>query len=527
MLYGVSPQLKLFALEAATGKELWSFDPAKVNVSTNEDPMAFFKVSRGVVYWENKNGGENRLFHNVGAKVYCIDAKTGKPIKEFGTNGFLELSKNLGRDEGIFNPFIAATTPGVTFGNLLIMSMRVAETADAAPGNIRAYNVLSGKLEWTFHTIPQPGEVGYNTWPDKNAWQKLGGANSWAGMSLDELRGIVYVPTGSVSGDFYGGIREGKNLFGNSLIALEAATGKYLWHYQIVHHDLWDRDLPANPNLVTLHKDGKTIDAVAQITKHGYIFLFDRVTGEPIFPIEEKPVPQKALPREKPWPTQPIPTLPEPFSRQSFTREDVAKLSPETHRELLEKFDQVKYSEMFTPPSKEGSWIFPGFDGGGQWGGAAVDPQTQILYVNSSELPWSLTMVDVPKNDGSIELGKATYNKYCLSCHGANLEGNSPSYPSLIDLSSRLEKEHVLQIINNGRNMMPSFKNIPENEKEAMLAYLLDLKNSSDLKEPGQAKNLVGKTSTSILEEVPYTMTGYNRFLDSNGYPGITPPGEH
>lgn len=524
VLYGVSPKLKLFALEAATGEQKWIFDPATLKEAEAIDPMAFFKVSRGVVYWQNPQGKERRIFHSVGEKIYCIDAETGKPVASFGYKGALDLSENLGRDTEEFNSFIAATTPGVIFNDMLITSMRVSESADAAPGHIRAYDVRTGELRWIFHTIPHPGEPGYDTWPDKDAWKKLGGANSWAGMSLDEQRGIVYVPTGSVSGDFYGGIREGKNLFANSLIALDAGTGKYLWHYQVVHHDLWDRDLPANPNLVTLYREKDTLDAVAQITKHGYIFLFDRVTGEPVFPIEEIQVPQDALPGENPWPTQPIPTLPEPFARQSFTREDVSGLNPETHRELLAKFDKIKYSEMFTPPSKEGSWIFPGFDGGGQWGGAAVDPETQILYVNSSELPWSLTMVDVPQEQEGErsyqEIGQATYNKYCMACHGAELEGNEPDYPSLVDLDSRFEEEHMRQIINNGRNMMPAFKNIPEAEKDALLAYLLDLRG----KEPVGATATNKEPSGNILDEIPYTMTGYNRFLDSNGYPGIKPP---
>ena len=373
ILYGTSPRLKLFALNAETGSQKWLFDPASEDSSGKNDPSAFFKVSRGVVYWQDAQGKDKRLFYSVGAKTYAINAADGKPIRSFGKNGFIDLSENLDRDND-FNPFIAGTTPGVIYKDLLIMGTRVAESADAAPGHIRAFDVRTGKRRWIFHTIPHPGETGYETWPDKEAWKKLGGANNWAGMSLDEQRGIVYVPTGSIGGDFYGGFRKGQNLFANSLVALEAATGKYLWHFQTVHHDLWDRDLPANPNLVTLHKNGKTIDAVAQITKQGYVFLFDRTNGKPIFPIEERPVPQNALPGEEPWPTQPIPTLPEPFARQTFSEEDITDITPEARREMTEKFKQVKYAHPFAPPSKESSWIFPGFDGGGEWGGAAVDP---------------------------------------------------------------------------------------------------------------------------------------------------------
>ena len=541
VLYGTTPRLKLFALNAATGEQIWLFDPAEEDTASKNDPFAFFKVCRGVVYWQNEKGENKRIFYNVGAKTYAINAADGNPIRNFGKGGYIDLSENLDRDSGDFNPFVAGTTPGIIYQNLLIMGMRLGESADAAPGHIRAFDVLTGQRRWIFHTIPHPGEVGYDTWPDKEAWKRLGGANNWAGMSLDEKRGIVYVPTGSIGGDFYGSIREGQNLFANSLIALEAATGKYLWHYQVVHHDLWDRDLPANPNLVTLNKDGKTIDAVAQITKHGYIFLFDRVSGKPVFRIEEKPVPQNALPGEKPWPTQPFPTLPEPFARQKFGIEDVSDLSPETHKEMTDKYKQVKYGTMFTPPSKEGVWIFPGFDGGGEWGGSAVDPESGILYVQSSELPWSMTMIDVPKNDESDRslkgIGKSIYNKYCIACHGPELKGNGTSYPSLVDLQKRYTEEQARKVIENGKNMMPAFRQIPENEIGPLVTFLLNLEEKEPAikgkgnavaaslpKEPGggEADHLPAKKS--ILDEILYTMTGYNRFLDKNGYPGIKPP---
>jgi quinoprotein glucose dehydrogenase len=541
ILYGTTPRLKLFALDAATGKQQWLFDPASEDTAAKKDPFAYFKISRGVVYWQDDEGNDKRIFYSVGSKAYAINATDGRPVKTFGKGGYIDLTENLDRDKG-FNPFVSGTTPGVIFKDLLIMGARLAESADAAPGHIRAFDVRTGKRRWIFHTIPHPEETGYETWPDKDAWKKLGGANNWAGMSLDEKRGIVYVPTGSIGGDFYGGIRKGRNLYSNSLIALDAATGKYLWHFQVIHHDLWDRDLPANPNLVTVNQDGKKIDAVAQITKHGYIFLFDRTNGKPIFPIEERRVPTNALPGEEPWPTQPIPTLPEPFARQKFDAEDVTNLTPEAHEEMMEKFNKVKYSAKFTPPSKEGSWIFPGFDGGGEWGGSAVDPESQILYVNSTELPWSLTMIDVPKtnaNDRSLKgVGKIVYNRYCISCHGAALKGNGTSYPSLINLYKKYNEEQLRKIIENGKNMMPAFKQINESDKGRLVAFLMDTKEKTAKgknpatakgaaglpKEPGggEADNLPSKKS--ILDEVPYTFTGYNRFLDKNGYPGIKPP---
>jgi len=542
ILYGISPKLKLFALNAATGEQKWLFDPATEDTSAKNDPFAFYKVSRGVMYWQDKD--DKRIFYSAGAKTYAINAVDGRPVRSFGKNGYIDLAENLDR-EGEVIPFVSSSTPGIIYKDLMIIGTRVSESADAAPGHIRAYDVHTGERRWIFHTIPHPGELGYDTWQDKDAYKKFGGANNWAGMSLDEEKGIVYIPTGSVGGDFFGGIRKGQNLFGNSLIALDASTGKYLWHFQVIHHDLWDRDLAANPNLVTIHHDGKDIDAVAQITKHGYVFLFDRRDGKPVFPIEEKPVPTNALPGEAPWPTQPIPSLPEPFARQTFGSEDVTNIDSATHADMTGKYNKIKHRTMFTPPSKEGSWVFPGFDGGGEWGGASVDPASGILYINSSELPWSLTMIDVPKNSGDFSLkgmGAGVYGKYCIACHGAGLKGNGSSYPSLVSLEKKYNDDQAWKIISGGKNMMPAFKQIDDNDKNALLAFIL----SKPVKEPGakapapvasskgrdavnppkEPESLLNAAphKKSILDEVPYTMTGYNRFYDKNGYPGITPP---
>ena len=528
ILYGTSARLKLFALNAATGEQRWIFDPEAEDTTVGKDGGAVFRVNRGVMYWQDSTGRDRRIFYSVGSRTFAINAADGRLIRSFGQNGHIELSDQLDREAG-YNPYVASTTPGIIYGNLMILGTRVAESADAAPGHIRAYDVVTGQRKWIFHTIPHPGEPGYESWPDPEAYKKLGGANSWAGMSLDEKRGILYVPTGSVSGDFYGGFRKGSNLFGNSLVALEAATGKYLWHFQTVHHDLWDRDLPANPNLVDIEVNGKKIAAVAQITKQGYIFLFDRVSGKPVFPIEERPVPGEALPGEAVWPTQPIPVLPEPFARQQFSESDVSDLDPATYPELLEQFRKVKYGIPFHPPSKEGSWIFPGFDGGGEWGGAAVDPATGILYVHSSELPWSLTMIDVPQTKESSSRpetrGQYVYQKHCLSCHGAGLEGNGSSYPSLLNLQQRFSGAQLRKTIENGGARMPAFGHLTEKDKQALAAYLLlpSGRPADQPKEPGQAATPT-HTARSILDEVPYTMTGYNRFLDRNGYPGIKPP---
>lgn len=527
ILYGTSPRLKLFALNPVTGEQKWLFDPAK-DAGIKIDSTALSQVSRGVVYWKDEQGNDKRIFYSAGSRLYAINAATGRRVPDFGENGSIDLKKDLDRED-IDNGYLSGTTPGVIYKDVLIMGMRLSEGADAVPGHIRAFDVRTGKRRWIFHTIPQPGEFGYDTWEDRNAWKRIGGANNWAGMALDERRGIVYVPTGSASPDFYGGVRKGSNFFANSIIALDAATGKYIWHYQVVHHDLWDRDLPANPNLVTVRHEGRKIDAIAQISKHGYIFLLDRTNGKPVFPIEEMPVSQNGLPGEAPWPTQPIPTLPEPFARLKFTMEDVTDLTPEKNREMVEKYKQVKYGAIFTPPGKEGAWIFPGFDGGGEWGGAAVDLESQILYVNSSELPWSQTMIDVPVNntkDHSLQgKGRAVYNKHCMACHGPELKGNAPSFSSLLNLEQRFNENQVRQIINNGRNMMPSFKQIPEGEKDALLAFLLKITG----KEPGKeiakdSKEPVAADKKNILDEIPFVMNGYNRFLDKDGYPGIKPP---
>lgn len=529
ILYGTSPKLKLFALNAATGKQKWLFDPAKDDTTNNGDPMAYYKVSRGVIYWQNEEGGEKRIFYSVGAKTWAIDAENGTPVRSFGKGGYLDLTKDLDRDT---KSFVAGTTPGVVYKDVLIVGDRVSESADAAPGHVRAYDTRTGKLRWIFHTIPHPGEVGYNTWADTAAYKKFGGANNWAGMALDEKRGMVYIPTGSIGGDFYGGFRKGQNLFANSLLALDATTGKLKWYYQFIHHDLWDRDLPANPNLITIVKDGKKIDAVTQITKHGYVFMFDRATGKPIFPIVETPVPTKALPGEEVWPTQPFPTLPQPFARQAFNPEDVTDRTPEVHQEMLAKYNQVKNRIMFTPPSKEGGWIFPGFDGGGEWGGAAVDPESQVLYVNCSEIPWAQVMIDVPKtntNDHSaLALGHVVYNTNCIGCHGAELKGNGTSYPSLVNIGKKYTADQVSGIIASGRNMMPSFKQISPADKKNLLAFLLKIPEAKAAKEiakePTSDRTTSSAAEKKMVDEIPYAMNGYNRFLDKDGYPGIKPP---
>ncbi|MFZ4101562.1 MAG: PQQ-binding-like beta-propeller repeat protein, partial [Sphingobacterium thalpophilum] len=512
-LYLTSSKMKLFALDPATGKQKWVFDP-----NTNSTEKIGFGINRGLMYWEDKKGTDKRIFYGAASRLYAVNAEDGSLIKDFGTNGSIELKEGLDIPKSQDGSLILKT-PGVIFNDLVIIGMSLSEDADALPGHVRAFDVRTGKRKWIFHTIPQPGEFGYDSWEDKDAWKNIGGANNWTGMSLDEERGVIYVPTGTASPDFYGGTRTGSNLFANSIIALDASTGKYIWHYQVVHHDLWDRDLPAAPNLITVNHKGKKIDALAQITKQGYVYLLDRTNGKPIFPIPEVPVPQEALPGEKPWPTQPIPTLPESFSRQKFGPEDVSDLSPETHKELMERHVQIKNLAQFSPPSKEGNWIFPDFGGGGEWGGAAVDMETQILYINSNEVPSTQVMLDAPQTEGTgITPGRAVYNRYCISCHGAELKGSGTEYPSLLNISKKYNVLQISQIIQQGRNRMPSFNHIPQSERKNLTEYL------SGTEVISKKANSDSPTMVTKKSQIPYVMKGYDRFLDKDGYPGIKPP---
>lgn len=522
VLYGTSPQLKLFALNAATGKPIWIFDPfadtAKTKVEVN--------VNRGVTYWSDKNN-DKRIFYTAGSFLYAVDAATGKLISSFGNEGRVDLHDGLDRD--VKDLYVVSTSPGIVYKDLLIMGTRVAEGGDAAPGHIRAYDVHTGKRKWIFHTIPHPGEFGYDTWESKDAWKYIGGANCWAGMSLDEKRGVVYIATGSPTFDFYGGFRKGKNLFANCVIALNAATGEYIWHFQTIHHDLWDRDLPAPPNLVTITRDGKQIDAVAQITKTGYVFVLNRDNGKPLFPVHEMPVPDSStLVGEEPWSTQPVPELPKPFALQFFSRADINTLVPKSSQdEVREKIAELETGNLFLPPSEKGTVLLPGFDGGGEWGAAAYDPATGYLYVNANQVPWVLTMVkanaaDKEPQETVAEHGRAVYMNNCMACHGKNREGDG-SYPTLQNINKKYTAVQVAEIINNGRRMMPSFKQISDNDRKALLTFLLDLKKEGKNQfVASDNKEVISKTEKSPF--VPYTMTGYNKLRTPEGYPANQPP---
>ena len=501
VLYTTTPALAVIALHAESGTLLWRFDPRTTHDARRTD---ISHVNRGVVYWAD--AGDERIFFTAGRRLYALDARSGRPIPTFGDSGSVNLAAGLSRAIG--DAYLVATSPGAIYKDLLIQGMRVGEEEGSAPGDVRAYDVRTGAIRWTFHTIPHPGEFGDDTWPP-GGWATAGGANSWAGLSVDTVRGIVYVPTGSATPDFYGGARTGANLFANSLVALDAATGKRLWHFQTVHHDLWDRDLPAAPNFVTVTRGGAHVDAVAQIAKSGFVFLFDRQSGKPLFDIKERAVSASDLHGEHAWPTQPFPVKPAPFARQTISIADVT--------EQKERFRMLR-NAFFAPPSRPGSIVLPGFDGGGEWGGAAVDPETATLFVNASDVPWIAAMREVarlPPSTGAPRDGATVYAAACAACHGANRRGRDRA-PSLIGLVERLSKDEVRRTIDWGRGFMPSFASLPAVERRALVQYLGYEVAASDT--GGWAPPPQRATSA------PYEFAGYERWRDSSGLPAIKPP---
>ncbi|MDX1905715.1 MAG: PQQ-binding-like beta-propeller repeat protein [Bacteroidia bacterium] len=503
-LYGSSPALHIFALEAATGTLRWEFDP----FAGGEEAEALGN-NRGVTYWTDHT--EARILFTANEWLYALDARTGKPVLTFGQQGRVSLKDDLGRDAQ--DLFVISNTPGIVYRDLLILGTRVSESAGAAPGFVRAYDIRTGAIAWVFHTIPQPGEYGYETWPP-DAWKRAGGVNCWAGMSLDSTRGTVYIPTGSASFDFWGGDRQGDNLFANCIMALDAATGTRKWHFQTVHHDLWDRDLPAPPDLVTITHQGTRRDVVVQITKSGFVFVLDRDTGEPVFPVEEQPVPASDLQGEQAAPTQPVPVRPAPFARQTFTEADITDISPEAHAYVASRLAHTRTGVRFIPPSREGTVIFPGFDGGGEWGGAACDPETGWYYVNANEMPWILTMISTQAGAGQATAGEQLYRTYCAACHGAERQGDPAGvYPSLVNIAARKQPGEVHRIIAQGKGVMPSFGQLNPDQRAAIVAFLL-----------GTEKTEASDPTTGNTPVVPYAHTGYNRFLDPDGYPAVRPP---
>jgi quinoprotein glucose dehydrogenase len=523
VMFITSARHRVYAINASTGRQVWAFDPFNGAEGGG--------ISRGVTYWEK--GDDKRILFTAGDHLFAVDARTGVPVPQFGHQGKISMNGGFRGDSSVIS--VIPTSPGIVYGDILIMGTEVSELYGAEPGYIQAFDVPSGKRIWTFHTVPLPGEPGYETWPP-DAWKYAGGVNDWAGLSLDAERGLVFLALGSPSYDFYGADRKGQNLFGNCVVALEAKTGTYKWHFQTVHHDLWDYDLPAPPNLVTVIRDGKKIDAVAQASKVGFVYVLNRETGESLFPVEERPVPASTVPGEEAWPTQPFPLKPKPFARQLITENDLADFTPGAHDSLLKKFRTLRYDGLFTPPDLRGTIMLPGTRGGAEWGGAAYDPARSVLYVRSNDSPEidSLQKVEAtPTSAGPALQGKAFYSTYCQSCHGADRNGIEPEYPSLLGLKYRKNKLSVLAKIRQGGGKMPAFAAVLKGKEDAVIAYLFDsadnkaFRAESELKEIKKnrsAQKTGGADSVTDTSATYLNLTAYGYFRGPDGHPAIKPP---
>jgi quinoprotein glucose dehydrogenase len=470
VMYVLARNSALVALDATTGKEIW--------VHENLQGIA----PRGINYWESKDRKDRRLLFQRNNYLEAIDAATGKSILSFGVDGAVNLREGfVGRDPASIGR-AQSGTPGKIFENLLILGSATGENYLATPGDLRAYDVISGKEAWRFHTIPHPGEFGYETWP-KDAWKYIGGTNTWGEITVDAQRGIAYFPTGSPTYDFYGADRIGANLFGTSLLALDARTGKRLWHFQMVHHDLWDFDNCAAPQLTTIRRNGKTIDVVAQAGKTGFLYVFDRVTGAPIWPIEERPVPKSDIPGEQAWPTQPFPTGPPPFAAQRLTADDINPhvLSAQERATWAKRIAESRNNGLFTPPATIDTVSIPGANGGANWGNTAAHPSNGTVYVQSINVPsiYRLSLEAPPRAApagsaaaaGLALQGQTLYTQRCQACHGPDLKGTG-TLPSLVDITQRMGPDALREVIAGGRQAMPPFADLTSADMNALLTFL-------------------------------------------------------
>ncbi len=520
-MYVVGKKNSVVALDAATGKQIWVHD-----ISNGRGRGMY----RGISYWESKDRSDRRLFYSANNMLHAIDARTGELIDSFGDHGAVDLREGLGRDPKTIRQ-IQSGSPGRVFENLIIMGSSTGEEYGSPPGDIRAYNVLTGKMVWIFHTVPHPGEFGYDTWP-KDAYKYVGGTNDWGGMTIDVKRGIAYFPLGAPTYDFYGADRIGADLFGDCLLALDARTGKYLWHFQVVHHDLWDYDLTTAPKLLTIKHDGKKVDVVAVGGKDGFLYVFNRVTGKPIWPIEERPVPKSDMPGEQSWPTQPFPTAPPPFAIQKLTPDDVDPYiaDPAERAKIREEIQKANNKGIFTPPSLQDTVEMPGNNGGSNFGEEAVDPATGFLYVQTKN---ALSMIKLEPKRPRMEIrgtpatqGRVLYLQNCQMCHMAELQGQPPSIPSLNGVIARIGADRVKNIVMNGASPMPAFTDFSPQDIDSLIAYLTAPKTADvppDLVRYLSAPKLPTPSATDGSDSVRY-WTGYGYLNSTEGLPAARPP---
>ncbi len=500
VLYATSPKLLVFAVNAATGEKIWTFDALNGGRPTHKN--------RGLTYWSD--GKQSRIFFQLEEQLLSIDAKTGTLDPTFGKKGRVDMREAF--DRPVDQISLSVRSPGIIYKDLLILGSTVSERLPASPGDIRAYDVRTGKLRWTFHTIPHPGELGYETWPP-NAWKTSGGANDWGGLSLDENRGTVFVATGAAAFDFYGSDRHGDDLFANSVLCLDAATGKRKWHYQTVKHDVWDMDLPTAPQLVTVRHNGKLVDAVAQAGKDGYVYVLNRETGESLFPVEERAVPVSTMEGELLSKSQKVPLKPAPFVRQSFTDDIVTQRTEAAHDAVLKELREMDHGGRFIPPSTKASVVFPGFAGGAEWGGGAYDPETHIYYINANELAYILKLTP-PSITKKRMSGSAIYRSRCAGCHGPDMKGSGAEVPAVDGLAGHMTEEQLSGIVRKGSGRMPSFASLGAPALHALSEFLLNKNDVEVMLDPEQKAEV----------ELKYSSNGYKTLTDPDGYPGSTPP---
>ena len=503
------------AINAATAEQLW-FAPESASVSV-----------RGLVYWQSETRNDRRILVIKDHDLLALDADSGNIVSTFGDNGRVDLREGLGRDPQSIAR-VTTMTPGRVFEDMIIMGSAVGDdTYGGAPGDIRAYDIRSGKIAWTFHTIPHPGEFGYDTWPP-DVWQTIGAANAWTAMSLDEQRGIIYVPTGAPSYHFYGGNRVGDNLFSNSLVALNARTGERIWHFQAIHHDVWDYDIAMAPKLLTVQRDGQDIDAVALAGKHGYLFVFDRVTGEPVFPIEERAVPQSDVPGEQTSPTQPYPVTIPAFANTTLSADNLSPYAdPREVQALAKRIREARNEGLFTPPSLKGSVSAPGSRGGAQFGNGAVIPDAGLFYlavIESPTIPVLETRPITSADDFISMSGGQIYAANCAQCHGVRGQGQPPVYPAIHGINERLSHKEFRAIVKLGQGRMDAFPNIPDTQVSPLMDYVDQLSVSADVVLDVEAAALSPSplTSTPHPDSIRYR-SGYHHFFSDTGLLGPPP----